>query len=110
MREFRAEVRRADSLHRVEAVVTYMTARFGGVAGFCRAWDEDTDAAKPGSRARLDSYWAIMHMIEVLEPTRPSNDLSQVSDEELAAKLDRHLTAKLESEGWTRPAADPKRK
>ena len=103
MGRFLIEVCRTDSLHCVEAVVACMTARFGGVEGFCRAWGEDMGAAKPGSRARLDSYRAIIHIAELLEPAQPSNDVSRLTDAELDAEIDGLLTAKLESEGWTRP-------
>jgi hypothetical protein len=113
IKEFLTEVRRAKSLCQVEGVVAGMTALFGGVEGFCRAWSEDMDAAEPGSRARLNSFVAIAQMARLLEPTRssddPSEDIFRTTEAELAAEIEaelhRVLTAMLESEGWTRPEA-----
>jgi hypothetical protein len=84
---FTTEILRNDSLKQVEAVVNCMIARFGGVDLFCRAWADDMRAAKPGSRARLNTYLALAHMRELLDAANPPKDVRVMTDEELKQEM-----------------------
>jgi hypothetical protein len=84
---FAAQLRQARSLGQVSGLVAGMAARLGGVDGLCRAWVESIRAAKPGSRTTINAFLAIVHILQVVEASRPSNDVSRLSDEELDREL-----------------------
>jgi hypothetical protein len=96
---FAAQLRRAGSLRRVEAVVAGMAARFGGVDALCSAWKAQIDAAVPGSPACLRTFLALARMAQLVEPVRQPPDLSQLTDEELEEELARLLSKALEDQG-----------
>ena len=67
-----------------------MMIRFGGADAFCAAWKEAIDTAsreRPGTRLVLDSFLAILRLLEVCDATRRERDVSTLSDEELEREL-----------------------
>ena len=91
LRRFTAQLRRENSLQRALGLVAGMTLRFGGVEGLCREWMRHLNAAEPGSRTALNTFLAIARMAELLEPSRPPEGISQLTDEELQQELKRSL-------------------
>jgi hypothetical protein len=94
IRRFSAELRQERDSRKVTALCTAMFARFGGLDKFSAAWKAHMDAAPPGSRAALDSYLALLRLIEIANTPAPQPDCSLYSDEELREEMDRCVTDK----------------
>jgi hypothetical protein len=73
--KFNAAIRREFDLRKVAALCKAMLSRFGGLDEFCTAWKAHLDAAPPGSRAAFDSLMAMLHLIEIADPKRPSSSV-----------------------------------
>ena len=105
MRQYRASARRKEitefartvSSQRVRpnaipALCDRMFRRFGGVEGLCAEWTDAIKAAcaaRPGSKMVLDSFRAILRIMELAEAEKEKKDpcVEAMSDEELDSAI-----------------------
>jgi hypothetical protein len=87
---FAAALRRENNWGRVAALCNAMVDRFGGLDRFCAAWVEQIDTAKRdrhGGRRVLNSFLAIVRLLESADANRPDSDVSRMTDEELEEEM-----------------------
>lgn len=99
IRGFSQQVLRANSVAAISRLCADMFRRFGGPAGFCRAWKAQIDAAPAGSRTALSSFRAITKLLEVSEAQQQPPDYLALTDTELDAAIDRELQRFLDDRG-----------
>jgi hypothetical protein len=70
---FNAAIRREFDLRKVTALCNALLSRLGGLDKFCTLWKAHLDAAPPGSRAALDSFLAVLRLVEIADTKRRSS-------------------------------------
>ncbi|MBX9789825.1 MAG: hypothetical protein K2Y37_12980 [Pirellulales bacterium] len=83
-------------------------ARFGGLNRFVDEWAHELKRAaaeRPGSPLVLRSFLLIAQGLQITEP-EPQRDVSELSDEELAAEMAGSVVSLLETDGLASILAD----
>jgi hypothetical protein len=86
---FSARMLREKSLQGLSRLCAGMLARFGGADGFCRVWKAHVDAAPVGSRTALNSFSALLRLMEAADARQQPADYSGVTDAELDQQIQR---------------------
>ena len=93
------------SVPSVESLCAELFKKFDGVQGLATEWKADHDAAKPGSKTRLDNYRAMVRLAEIAATSRKDElDTATVSEDELNDAVARYAFRVIHVDG-TRGAA-----